>query len=98
MYGISKVAEIAYTRIVAGEETAAAASSVLVSAMCPGYCNTSMSSFRGPRTAAKGAETAIWLAVQPRDVIASVCAPGASSGRFFSDLAPLLKFEADWGI
>jgi NAD(P)-dependent dehydrogenase (short-subunit alcohol dehydrogenase family) len=97
MYSISKVAEIAYTRIVAGEE-AAAASNVLVSAMHPGYCSTVMTSFGGSRSAAKGAETAIWLAVQPRDVIASVCAPGAVSGRFFFDLTPLLPFEADWGI
>ena len=94
MYGISKVAEIAYTHIVAREE-AAAGSNILVNAMCPGYCSTNMSSYRGPRSAAKGAETAIWLASQPREALATATG-GATSGRFYYDMEPLVAFEEQW--
>ncbi len=95
LVGVSKAAEIAYTRILSAEEVAAG-TRVMVNAMCPGFCNTALSGHKGPRTAAKGAETAVWLATQPRDSLSSVCAPGLVSGRFFKDLAPVLKFEAEW--
>lgn len=37
---------------------------VLVAAVCPGYCATSMSSFKGSRSPAQGAETPVWLATE----------------------------------
>jgi carbonyl reductase 1 len=59
-YGVSKAAEIAYTFALAKE---LAHEGIEVQAVCPGYCSTSMSSFKGPRSAAKGAETPVWLAL-----------------------------------
>lgn len=61
MYGISKLAEIALTyahsRMLLPE-------GIAVNAVCPGYCATDMSSFKGPRTPAQGAETPAWLALR----------------------------------
>ena len=37
---------------------------IMVAAVCPGYCATNMSSYKGPRSAAKGAETPVWLALE----------------------------------
>jgi NAD(P)-dependent dehydrogenase (short-subunit alcohol dehydrogenase family) len=96
MYGISKVAEIAYTNIVAREESSRG-SGVLVNAMCPGYCSTNMSSYRGVRSAEKGAETAVFLATTPRDELALKAGPGAViTGRFYYDCEPLVEFEGHW--
>ena len=59
-----------------------------------------MSSHKGPRSAAKGAETATFLASAPRSDLERACAPGAATGRFFFDShdvkAPLVAFEAEW--
>jgi carbonyl reductase 1 len=38
---------------------------VTVSACCPGWCATDMSSHMGPNTAAQGADTPVWLALAP---------------------------------
>lgn len=59
MYGISKLLEIAYTMVLARHEKA---HGLQVNAVCPGYCRTDMSSQRGTRSAAEGAETPVWLA------------------------------------
>ena len=46
MYGVSKALEAAYSRILAKE---LAPRGITVSAMCPGYCATNMSSWRGTK-------------------------------------------------
>jgi len=61
-YGISKLALNALTRVQFREEKR---EDVLIFATCPGWCSTAMSSYGGPRTAAKGAETPAWLALLP---------------------------------
>jgi len=62
-YGFSKLAVIAYTKIVAREEGPA----MKVNACCPGYCKTDMSSNRGGCSPAIGAETPVFLALLPGD-------------------------------
>ena len=71
-YGFSKLAIIAYTKILARQEP-----EILVNAVCPGWCATSMSSHRGPRSAAKGAETPLFLAKS---------STVTDSGNFYQDL------------
>jgi carbonyl reductase 1 len=61
MYGVSKLGEIALTYVYARELLP---EGVAVNAVCPGYCSTSMSSYRGSRPASKGAETPVWLATR----------------------------------
>eukprot|EP00170_Pyropia_yezoensis_P004562 contig_18598_g4575 len=60
-YGVSKMAATAQVRLLAREE-AAAGSGVVVSACCPGYVNTDMTSGRGHLTVEEGADTPVWLA------------------------------------
>ena len=76
MYGVSKALENAYTRVVA-REAARDCPGLLVAAMCPGWCATDMSSWRGPRSAAQGADTAVWLCVAPEESI--------QTGQFWAD-------------
>ena len=73
MYGVSKLCEATYTRILAAQT---ADDGLIVSACCPGWCQTNMSSGSGPRTATQGADVLVWLALAP---------PGHSTGRFWSD-------------
>lgn len=61
MYGISKLAEIAYTNCLT---TALEKEGIIVNACCPGYVSTNMSSYKGPRTPEQGAETPVWLATR----------------------------------
>ncbi len=61
-YGLSKLALIAYTKLVAREE-AACGSNVRANACCPGYCNTDMTSHSGHRSPADGARNAVMLAL-----------------------------------
>ena len=70
MYGVSKLCEATWTRILADELKAAGIS---VSACCPGWCATNMSSFSGPHSAEQGADTPVWLALGQ-----------APTGRFWS--------------
>eukprot|EP01123_Difflugia_compressa_P000139 TRINITY_DN10245_c0_g1_i1.p1 TRINITY_DN10245_c0_g1~~TRINITY_DN10245_c0_g1_i1.p1 ORF type:complete len:290 (-),score=53.21 TRINITY_DN10245_c0_g1_i1:48-866(-) len=79
-YGMSKLALNAYTRILIRDEKR---EGVLIFAVCPGYCSTSMSSFRGTRPPTKGAETPIWLSLLPKD---TNVAPG-----FYQD-----KVQQEW--
>lgn len=72
-YGMSKLGVIAFTKILARMYS----NKLIVNAVCPGWCSTSMSSFAGPRSAAKGAETPVWLASSD-DI--------TSSGGFYQDL------------
>jgi carbonyl reductase 1 len=72
MYGISKLGEATWTRVLAQQQR-----NVTVSACCPGWCSTDMSSHMGPRSAAQGADVAVWLALAPTEDV--------PSGRFWSD-------------
>ena len=71
-YGVSKLAVIALTKIVARQEP-----TLMVNSCCPGYCQTDMSSHRGTKTAEEGARTPFLLAHMPDDL--------SVTGKFFSD-------------
>jgi carbonyl reductase 1 len=79
MYGVSKLAEIAYTYVLVRDLKA---DNIVVNACCPGYCSTSMSSFKGHRPPEQGAETPVWLATRPGK-IADI------TGGFYQDKALL---------
>ena len=49
-----------------------------VNACCPGYCDTDMTSHRGPRPPSEGAQNAVLLATMP----------DAPTGAFFENLKP----------
>ena len=72
-YRLSKAALNAMTVILADELKG---SGVLVNAMCPGWVRTEMGGPDAPRTPAKGAETAIYLATLP---------DGGPTGKLFRD-------------
>lgn len=77
MYGVSKCLEVAFTRVLAAQLESRG---VRVNACCPGWCATDMSSWSGPRSAEEGADTPVWLALQP---------PG--TGGFYGE-----RRELDW--
>ena len=80
-YGFSKLALIAYTKMVAREEQLARQEGgrfVKVNCCCPGYCATDMSSHRGHRSAEDGARNAVILALQGGG-------QGALTGEFIQD-------------
>jgi NAD(P)-dependent dehydrogenase (short-subunit alcohol dehydrogenase family) len=72
-YRVSKTALNAVTRIFAEELKG---SNVLINTMCPGWCKTDMGGKNATRTAAEGAQTAVYLAQLP---------DGGPSGRYFRD-------------
>lgn len=51
-----------YTQLLAAELRPRGISA---NAVCPGWCATDMSSWGGPKTAAEGADTIVWLALRP---------------------------------
>jgi carbonyl reductase 1 len=61
-YGLSKLALIAATKVMARDEPG-----IKVNCCCPGYCDTDMTSHKGPRPPAEGARNAVCLVVGPRD-------------------------------
>ncbi|EER13084.1 conserved hypothetical protein [Perkinsus marinus ATCC 50983] len=61
MYGMSKLALIAYTKILA-KKAMADSRKIVVTGCCPGWCQTDMSGHSGPRTAETGAQVMAWLA------------------------------------
>jgi carbonyl reductase 1 len=61
MYGISKLGLIAHARVLARELME---SRIMVHHCCPGYCQTDMSSWKGNKTAAEGADTPAYLATR----------------------------------
>lgn len=80
MYGVSKLTEIAWSYALARQ---LAREGVVVHAVCPGHCATAMSSFTGARSAAKGAETPVWLVT--RDETSHP--PVATTGGLWRDMA-----------
>ena len=72
-YRLSKTALNALTRIVAAETRGA---NILVNSMCPGWVRTDMGGPNAPRSVARGAATAVWLATLPDH---------GPTGRFFRD-------------
>jgi len=66
-YGISKVLINAYVRYLIRNSSKLFKPGVKVYSVCPGYCSTALNNFTGLRSAAKGAETPVWLALQPLD-------------------------------
>lgn len=77
-YRLSKWGLNGFTMLLAGELVG---SNIKVNAICPGWCHTDMGGSGAPRTPAKGAETAIWLATEEN----------IPSGKFFRD-----KKEIAW--
>jgi len=71
-YGMSKLGQVALTKIYA---RLLAPRNIAVNCYCPGSVRTDMNP-RGPRTAAQGADTAVWLACQPAS---------AATGQFFKE-------------
>ena len=59
--GFSKLAVIAATKVLARQYP-----SLCVNAICPGYCDTDMTSHKGPRPPAEGAQNAVLLATIER--------------------------------
>lgn len=79
MYGISKLAEVAYTFVLAKELKERG---IMVNAICPGWCVTDMTSQNGNKTAAEGADTPVWVATLPP------AAPDSANfvtGKFFQE-------------
>lgn len=72
-YGFSKLAVIAATKVLAREHP-----SLKVNCMCPGYCDTDMSSHKGPRPPSEGAKIAVMLATMPR--------PACPTGAFYENM------------
>jgi len=73
MYGVSKLGLHLYCRLLAQRLVPR---KIAVNVCCPGWCATDMSSNRGIKTAAQGADTPVWLASLP---------PGeTATNKFFS--------------
>ncbi len=75
-YGMSKLAIIAWTKILARLKP-----DLIINSVCPGWCSTDMSSHSGPRSAAKGAETPLMLSLNPSLTL---------SGGFWTDLQEIV--------
>mmetsp|Transcript_1702 Transcript_1702/g.4041 ORF Transcript_1702/g.4041 Transcript_1702/m.4041 type:complete len:290 (+) Transcript_1702:216-1085(+) len=72
-YGLSKLALIAATNIMARDE---AANGIKVNSCCPGYCDTDMTSHKGPRPPSEGALNAVLPATMEN----------CPTGKFFSNM------------
>jgi len=73
-YRVSKAAVNALVKNLAAE-LGAGRRGVLVDATCPGHCRTDMGGSDAPRSAAEGADTAVWLA----------CRDGGPTGLLWED-------------
>ncbi|KAF4685769.1 hypothetical protein FOZ60_006178 [Perkinsus olseni] len=63
MYGLSKLALIAWTKVLA-REAMADPRKILVTGCCPGWCRTDSSNHTGRRSAETGAKVVVWLAAE----------------------------------
>lgn len=63
-YSVSKMGVNGLSRILQKSEKK---EGLMVYSVCPGWCKTDMSSGQGHKTASEGAETPVWLALQPRE-------------------------------
>lgn len=63
MYGVSKLCQIAWTRAL-NDELKKDGRDIIATCCCPGSVSTAMSSFRGAKTPAEGADTPVWLALE----------------------------------
>jgi len=70
-YSVSKIGEVALTRIFAKKFP-----DIQAIACCPGWCRTDMAGESAPRSAEDGADTPTWLALSP---------PAGASGAFFGE-------------
>ncbi|CAI7847156.1 unnamed protein product [Closterium sp. NIES-54] len=78
MYGVSKLLENAYTRVLARQvEGRQEGEKVFANACCPGWCATDMSSWRGRKTAEEGADTPVFLSLAPPEKV--------GTGQFYAD-------------
>ena len=75
-YRVSKAAVNALVKNLAAE-LGAGRRGVLADVVCPGHCRTDMGGADAPRSAAEGAETAVWLA----------CREGGETGLLWEDRA-----------
>jgi len=64
-YGMSKLILNTYVRYLIRNTSTLFKPGVKVYLCTPGYCSTSMSSYKGHRPASVGADTPVWLALQP---------------------------------
>ncbi|GLC46070.1 hypothetical protein PLESTB_001035900 [Pleodorina starrii] len=78
MYGISKLLLSLWTAQLAEQLRD---QRVMVNAMCPGWCRTDMSSQSGTKSAAEGADTAVWLALRSPDDF--------TTGGFWGERSPI---------
>ena len=67
IYGMSKVGINIFARVLSNYEQIKA-NKIQVYTMCPGYCDTDMTSHKGPRSIQEGALTAINLIELPFEV------------------------------
>ena len=72
MYGMSKLCQATYTRIL-GQQLQS--KGISANACCPGYVATDMTSWRGYKHTSEGADTPAWLAL---------LAPPEITAQFFS--------------
>eukprot|EP00250_Pteridium_aquilinum_P017206 c23508_g1_i2 orf=322-801(+) len=79
-YCVSKLALNAYTRVLAKSlQDRPTGHKIYVNCMHPGYVKTDMNNRQGPLSPAKGADTAVWLALLP---------PPVPTGEFFYQRKP----------
>lgn len=76
MYGMSKLLLSCHCQVLASE-LEADGRGISVSACCPGWCKTDMSSNSGNKTAAEGADTPTWLALAEEGIL--------KSGKFWAE-------------
>jgi carbonyl reductase 1 len=80
-YAVSKMLETMYA-VVLAQRLRTSHAHVLVNAMCPGYVKTDMTSHRGVKTVEEGADTAVFLALLPREAEQQ---PDLYSGCFWAE-------------
>lgn len=76
-YSVSKIAVNGYVGALANElSSRPEGQRIQVNSFCPGYTQTDITDSKGRNTPEQGADTGVWLALQP---------PGAPSGKFWGE-------------